>query len=74
MLKPWFKVKIQVFNNSVPNNTTTTIIWQKLQELQKEIDRNIRIIEDFNMPYPVQDRWSEQNISVISGRPKEHNQ
>ena len=74
MLKPWFKVKIQVFNKSVPNNTTTTIIWQKLQEIQREIDRNIRIIEDFNMPHSVQDRWSEQNISVISGRPKEHNQ
>lgn len=42
-----------VINISAPNNTATAFIW--LQEIETEIDRNIRIIEDY-MPHLGQDR------------------
>lgn len=47
-------------NIYVPNNTATTFVKQKLQEIQGNIDGNTLIIGGFNTPHSIQNKMDQK--------------
>ena len=46
-----------------PNNRASNYMWQKLIELQGEIDKATIIVRDVNTPLSIRNRSSRQKIS-----------